>query len=147
MSLTNPEFGSRLKESYEKDAWSKAMIQVLTNVGEPEDSSVARQAMNFSYDGSFIHWTGTGEGRVYIPKEGTLRTEVIEKFHDGSHFGRDKVHSSPARYANWHKMHDDVGSFVASCSECQKNKLPREKNCWDVATIGCAAKLLGGGNG
>ena len=67
MSLTNPEFGSRLKEAYEMDAWSKAMIQVLTNVGEPEDSSVARQAMNFSYDGSFIPWTGTGEGRVYIP--------------------------------------------------------------------------------
>ena len=67
--------------------------------------------------------------------------------------GRDKFYSSLARHAYWHKMHDDVGSFVASCRECQKNKLPREKTagmlqsldvprkCWEEVTADFVSKF------
>lgn len=109
--------------------------------------------MNFSYDGGFVHWNDTEASRVYIHREGGLRPEAIEMFHDGSQLGKDNVYNSLSRHAYWHRMYEDVSKYLASCGECEKNEVLRENVsgklqplyaagvCWEESTADFASKF------
>src|SRR5881628_665762 len=69
------------------------------------------------------------ENRLYIPRDQTLRLQVIQEYHDsnGTHFGYKKTLATITRSYYWEKMPRDVLQFVKSCDTCQWNKPSTQK--------------------
>lgn len=147
MSLKDPGFRIRLAASYEQDPWSLEMIKTIQDsTYVSSNDKVNRQQANYKFDGTLLHWVGTYNPRVYIPDVESLRSEVMDGFHSSGYLGTDKVFNSIARHAYWPNMYDDVANYVASCRDCQSNKMPNQlpagelqpfevpDRCWDVVT-------------
>lgn len=159
MSLRDPQLAKRIKSAYHMDLWSKQMIQYLEGELNDVDSNVERQAMNFSFNGEFLHWKGSENDRVYIPDVENLRRDVIAGFHDVSHLGADKIFNSVTRFTYWSKAYEDVVPFVSSCPDCQRNKMENRKpagelqplqipeKCWEKVAADFVTKFPRNRNG
>ena len=65
------------------------------------------------------------EGKVYVPKNKELRTEVIWLHHDvlaAGHGGRWKTVELVTRNYWWPEVTRDMGKYVEGCDLCQKMK-------------------------
>ena len=65
------------------------------------------------------------EGKVYVPKNEELRTEVIQLHHDvpaAGHGGRWKTVELVTRNYWWPGVTRDVGKYVEGCDLCQRMK-------------------------
>ena len=135
ISLSHNDISKRIQDGYEKDQWSRTMIKALQGHKDINKSNTPRQAINFKYDGTFIHWIGSNEARVFIPDVDTLRTEVVAEFHNANHLGTDKIYSAITRYAYWPRMYHTVKTFVAECIDCQRNKTPNMKAAGELQPL------------
>lgn len=96
---------------------------------------------------------GSNETRIYISNHSDIRSDIIRHFHGLGHLGTDKVSSSCARDAYWPKRHDDIAAYIASCHDCQSNKVPNQvpaglqqpleipANFWDTVTTDFLSEL------
>ena len=65
------------------------------------------------------------EGKVYVPKDGKLRTEIIRLHHDtlvGEHRGQWKTVELVTRNFWWPGVTKEVKRYVEGCDLCQWNK-------------------------
>jgi len=65
------------------------------------------------------------EGKVYVPKDGELRVEIIRLHHDvpaAGHGGRWKTVELVTRNYWWPGVTRDVGKYVEGCDLCQRMK-------------------------
>ena len=65
---------------------------------------------------------------IYVPT--TLRTEILERYHDkptAGHLGIKRTEELISRNFWWPKMHEDITKFVNSCDQCARNKVNRHK--------------------
>ena len=65
------------------------------------------------------------EGKIYVPKEEELRTEIIRLHHDGpavGHGGRWKTVELVTRNYWWPGIMREVGRYVEGCDLCQRMK-------------------------
>ncbi len=93
-----------------------------------------------------LYWQGTHEIRLYILTQESLRSDLIEHFHNSAHLGKDKTYNRMASYAYWPHMVDDIARYIASCHDCQAIKIPYAlpagelyphevpELCWEVIT-------------
>lgn len=100
------------------DTFASVIIKMIQDGATVEDKTVARQLINFTYDGSYIHYAGTHEARVYVPDVGSLRADIIRSIHDTGHLGKDKTYNGLARSTYWPRMYEDVSQFIRSFREC-----------------------------
>ena len=84
------------------------------------------QLHNYTFTDGILYWVGSNETRTYIPNHDKMRSDIIRHYHDSGHLGTDKVYNSCARDAYWPKMHDDIAAYIASCHDCQSNKVPNQ---------------------
>lgn len=133
--LADPELGRRIRPGYVEEKWSLELVEALTKGDEPQDKVMARQLPILSYDGTYIHWTGTNEGRVYLPDDSSLRKEIITGFHDRGHLDTEKVFNFVVNYAYWPRMYDDVLSFTSTCHDCQKNKVQNQNPAGELQPL------------
>ena len=97
------------------------------------------------------------EGKVYVPKNKELRTEVIQLHHDvpaAEHERRWKTVELVTRNYWWPGVTRDVGKYVEGCDLCQKMKNKTEepagklklsevpKRPWSHLTVDFITKLL-----
>ncbi len=90
IQLVADDFLIKVSVAYNTDEWSLAIIKALEDENTEPDVSVAKHVITFAYDGKFIHWIGSNESRVFVPKVGTLRADIIPSFHDVAHLGIEK---------------------------------------------------------
>lgn len=159
LSLQDPAFPDRIKRAYTEDQWAMKLLACLRDGEEPEYRKVSTQQANYAYDDSFIHWTGSGRKKVYVPNISRLRLEMIKHFHNTGHLRIDKIFNSCTRQAFWPKMYEDVRKYVKGCQECQakkkRNSLPSGELCplaipekyWDVVTTDFLTELPTSANG
>jgi len=60
--------------------------------------------------------------KVYVPKNGELRAEIIQLHHDvlvAGHGGRWKMMELVTRNYWWPEVTRDVGRYVEGCDMCQ----------------------------
>jgi len=65
------------------------------------------------------------EGKIYVPKDGELRAEIIRLHHDvpvAGHGGRWKMVELVTRNYWWPEVTRDVGRYVEGCDLCQRMK-------------------------
>ena len=65
------------------------------------------------------------EGKVYVPKDEGLRTEIIQLHHDtlvGGHGGQWKMVELVTRNFWWPGVIKEVKRYVEGCNSCQRNK-------------------------
>jgi len=65
------------------------------------------------------------EGKVYVPKDEELRTEIIRLHHDtlvGGHGGQWKTVELVTRNFWWPGVTKEVKRYVERCDSCQRNK-------------------------
>ena len=65
------------------------------------------------------------EGKVYVPKDGELRAEIIQLHHDtpiGGHGGQWKTVELVTRNFWWPGVTREVKRYVEGCDACQRNK-------------------------
>ena len=65
------------------------------------------------------------EGKVYVPKDEKLRTEIIRLHHDtpvGGHGGQWKTVELVTRNFWWPGVTKEVKRYVEGCDSCQRNK-------------------------
>ena len=65
------------------------------------------------------------EGKVYVPKDEGLRTEIIRLHHDtpvGGHGGQWKMVELVTRNFWWPGVTKEVKRYVEGCNSCQRNK-------------------------
>ena len=69
-------------------------------------------------------------GKAFIPNDRLLRTKLLEIYHDSSlsgHLGYQKTKERISRNCYWYQLEKDVGSWLKSCTICQKNKTSTKK--------------------
>jgi len=65
------------------------------------------------------------EGKVYVPKDEELRTEIIQLHHDvpmAGHEGKWKMVELVTRNYWWPEVTREVGRYVKGCNLCQRMK-------------------------
>ena len=70
------------------------------------------------------------KGRVWIPKDPSLKKLIMESEHDSKvagHMGMDKTVEIVGRNFYWPGMAEEISDFVRSCDDCQRNKASRHK--------------------
>jgi len=94
-------------------------------VGLPD---LPRQAEDSSKEWKVTAGALTYEGRIYVPADDTLRSQVISLFHDNpesGHFGALKTAELVSRDFYWPAMDATVRKYVAGCELCHRIKAPR----------------------
>ncbi|GKA61229.1 transposon Tf2-12 polyprotein, partial [Tanacetum coccineum] len=69
--------------------------------------------------------------RLYVPKWGDLRREILKECHDSkwaSHPGITRTFTLVEGTYYWPKMGDDVETFVRTCLICQQDKIEQKKS-------------------
>jgi RNase H-like domain found in reverse transcriptase/Reverse transcriptase (RNA-dependent DNA polymerase)/Integrase zinc binding domain/Chromo (CHRromatin Organisation MOdifier) domain len=94
--------------------------------------------------------TMTFKDRVYVPKDKTLRGDIISQFHDNplsGHYGHFKTAERILRDYWWPSLHHDIKTYVDGCETCQRTKAHRipaktplhpfepPSRPWEVVTI------------
>ena len=70
------------------------------------------------------------EGKIYVPKDGELRAEIIQLHYDvlaAGHGGQWKITELVTRNYWWPGVTRDVGRYVKGCDLCQRIKNRTEK--------------------
>jgi len=68
--------------------------------------------------------------RLVVPPQGTLRRVLLERHHDdprAGHGGIGRTLELLKRHFHWEGIADDVAKYIAECSTCQGNRVPRHK--------------------
>ena len=72
----------------------------------------------------------TWRHRVYVPKDSTLREDLIRLHHDtalAGHPGRYKTHEMITRNYWWPGLQKDIRKYIMGCEKCQRVKPLRQK--------------------
>ena len=80
----------------------------------------------------------TKDGKAYIPKDASLRAEIIRLCHDdphSSHFGAAKTLKLIQRYYYWESMAAEVKEYVLTCDQCQRTKSVRHRPYGELASL------------
>jgi len=65
------------------------------------------------------------EKKIYVPKDGELRAEIIQLYHNvpvAEHGGRWKIMELVTRNYWWPGVMRDIGRYIEGCDMCQKIK-------------------------
>lgn len=108
---------NRIKEGLQQDPLAKSLIK-LANEG---------RTRRFWLDEGVLLTTGD---RVYVPKWGNLRKEIIKECHDSKWAGHPGMTRTLALLQNsyyWPQMRDDVDAYVRTCLVCQQDKVEQQR--------------------
>jgi hypothetical protein len=127
-------------QEYDKEV-SQALETILKN--GPRSLTKGLEEWNLE-DGIILY-----RGQVYVPKDDTLRREIVKRYHNHiatGHPGRWKTYELISREFWWPGISTFVKSYVDGCATCQatkirpKNKVPLQPNqiptdIWGVITM------------
>ena len=95
-------------------------LQALRVQAEDEDEDTLSME-----DGLLLH-----EGRLLVPDDGILRTEIIKEAHDQiapAHPGQTKTYQLLRSRYYWRGMKSDIERYVRNCNARRRAHVPRDK--------------------
>ncbi|KAJ4717218.1 Retrotransposon protein, putative, Ty3-gypsy subclass [Melia azedarach] len=115
VNLSMPEgtLVGRIKEGLTQDPLAKSIV-ALVNEGKTR---------RFWLDDGLLYSKGR---RIYVPKWGGLRKELIKECHDSKwagHLGAKRTNALLENLYYWSKMREDVEAYVRTCLVCQQDKI------------------------
>ena len=132
----------RIKSTQEYD---KEVSQALESILKNGPRSLTKGLEDWNLEDGIILY----RGQVYVPKEESLRRDIVKRYHDHvatGHPGRWKTYELVSREFWWPGMSIFVKSYVDGCATCQATKVrPRNKvplqpnqipeNVWETITM------------
>ena len=115
------EMLEKIKKARSKDEDIVRIVEEMKKVGIKE-----LRGDEWKLEGDLV----LKEGKIYVPKDEELRTEVIRLHHDvpvAGHGGRWKTVELVTRNYWWPGVTRDVGKYVEGCDLCQRMKNRIEK--------------------
>ena len=155
------------KENVVADALSRR-VELMATVLKPQSHLLGRVREGLSHDvqaKNIVEFVKEGKTRrfwleddllytkgkrIYIPKWGSLRKEILKECHDSMWAGHPGTHRTLALVSDayyWPQMRDDVDSYVRTCLVCQQDKveqrqpggllepLPTSSRPWECLTM------------
>ncbi|CAN6567559.1 unnamed protein product [Malus baccata var. baccata] len=107
----------RVREGLSHDVQSKNIVEFV------KDGKTRR----FWLEDGLLYTKGK---RIYIPKWGSLRKEILKECHDSMWAGHPGTHRTLALVSGvyyWPQMRDDVDSYVKTCLVCQQDKVEQRQ--------------------
>ena len=80
--------------------------------------------LSFHKNVLYYQWEDALEPKRLLLVPFSLKSEIIENFHDHSyarHMGRDNTQRYIQKSFYWHGLYNDVATYVATSSACNKN--------------------------
>ena len=126
-----------LRQFQDNDPDLSVIINWLETANLPTESELAlsspcvkhlwlhRDQLSFHKDVLYYRWEDALEPKRLFLVPSSLKSEIIENFHDHSyagHMGRDNTRRNIQKSFYWHGLYSDVAAYVATCSACSKNK-------------------------
>ena len=110
------EILEKIKKARDKDKEVVRIVEEMKKVGVK-----AIQGEEWKIEGELV----LKEGKVYVPKDEELRTEIIQLHHDvpmARHGGKWKTVELVTRNYWWPGVTREVGRYVEGCDLCQRMK-------------------------
>ena len=110
------EVVEKIKKARSKDEDVVRVVEEMKKAGVKE-----LQGNEWKIEGDLV----LKEGKIYVPKDEELRTEVVQLHHDvpaAGHGGRWKTVELVTRNYWWPGVTRDVGKYVEGCDLCQRMK-------------------------
>ncbi|TXG71332.1 hypothetical protein EZV62_006267 [Acer yangbiense] len=119
MNISQPQstLVSRIKEGLQQDPLAKS-LKKLANEGKTRHFWLVEEVLL------------TTGNRMYVPKWGNLRKEIIKECHDSKWAGHPGMTRTLALLQNsyyWPQMRDDVDAYVRTCLVCQQDKVEQQR--------------------
>ncbi|KAM1508653.1 hypothetical protein ACFX10_017925 [Malus domestica] len=138
---------SKPKENVVADALSRR-VELMATVLKPQSHLLGRVREGLSHDvqaKNIVEFVKDGKTRrfwledsllytkgkrIYVPKWGSLRKEILKECHDSMWAGHPGTHRTLALVSDayyWPQMRDDVDSYVKTCLVCQQDKVEQKQ--------------------
>jgi hypothetical protein len=119
----------------------KPMAELLLELQKRDEfyaSDTWREQRQLNHQGVTFHpWTQDEdgllrrEGAVYVPKDPSVRAEILRICHDdpitGGHYGTQQTIAAVRRKYFWKGASRDAEQYVRTCDACQRNSYRRHK--------------------
>lgn len=141
-----PKIAAKIMEAQKSDNFTIRMKAKLERPEELSEKDIEKNFRNFEIQNDVLVWNGSGDLRIFVPKVGDLRKEIVREYHKTAHLGTAKIYASVADSVYWKNMYEDIKKWCASCRTCLANKIERSKKpgllqphlvpsrCWEHIT-------------
>jgi len=114
--LQNDNFLSQLLNAQLEDPLIRTTKGLVENQSEIVKGRLKRVKTQLRIEQGLL----TKSGRPIVPP--SLRTFVVNEYHQTAHFGVDKIYSLIRERFYWPNMYSYIRNFVSQCTVCQKTK-------------------------
>ncbi|QRW23180.1 Retrotransposable element Tf2 protein [Rhizoctonia solani] len=121
--LPEKELQRRIKSSLDQDESLEEILQFLQNKSKAPPS-IKRAFKDYEMEAGLLFY----QGRIVVPDVGTLRTDLLNIFHDSplaGHPGRQRTLELVSRTYYWPGIRADTYWHVDSCETCQRIRKPK----------------------
>ena len=141
-AITEP-LGSTVEliaNAQKRDAWTANMLEDIRGNRAGEEWMVgsengllyhrATESKKGKHRGTSINADGSPRYSLVVPRDPSLRAELLRIHHDdpwGGHFGVEKTDALLRRKYHWPGRYEDVKEHVKSCQTCELARSPRHK--------------------
>jgi hypothetical protein len=125
-STSAAKFTSRILTGYDEDDYFTGVKSILLDGGSARTFAARKILRQFRIDeDGLVYEIRDTEPRLCIPKDGSLRLEIMRDNHDSKiagHLGVEKTIDAIKRKFYWPRLARTVKAYVLSCDACQRNK-------------------------
>ncbi|QRW18193.1 Retrotransposable element Tf2 protein [Rhizoctonia solani] len=121
--LPEKELQRRIESSLDQDKSLEEILQFLQNESKAPPS-IKRAFKDYEMEAGLLFY----QGRIVVPDVGTLRTDLLNIFHDSplaGHPGRQRTLELVSRTYYWPGIRADTYWHVDSCETCQRIRKPK----------------------
>ncbi|KAH9770474.1 hypothetical protein KPL71_012393 [Citrus sinensis] len=114
-AISRPEFV--IWEELKKESRESPWVQQILSQREVD----SKKSYEYVWKDGLLYYKGS----IVIPPESSLKTRLLQEFHDtkiGGHSGVLRTWKRLAQNFYWDGMKNDVKKYVAACDTCQRNK-------------------------
>ncbi|QRW15583.1 Retrotransposable element Tf2 protein [Rhizoctonia solani] len=121
--IPKKELQRQIKAALDQDKSLEEILQFLQNKSKAPPS-IKRAFKDYKMEAGLLFY----QGRIVVPNMGTLRTDLLQIFHDSplaGHPGRQRTLELVSRDYYWPGIRADTYWHVDSCKTCQQIRKPK----------------------
>lgn len=110
-----------LRRIRKSNAYEEELVEAIEQVKAKGPRVLSKELEDWSVEEGLILY----QGKVYVPKDETIRRDIVKTYHDSipvGHPGRWKTFEMVSRNYWWPGMSNFVERYVAGCDTCARTK-------------------------
>lgn len=110
-----------LRRIRKSNAYEEELVEAIEQVKAKGPRVLSKELEDWSVEEGLILY----QGKVYVPKDETIRWDIVKTYHDSipvGHPGRWKTFEMVSRNYWWPGMSNFVERYVAGCDTCARTK-------------------------